>query len=105
MCINVHVHVPCSVLHSRGEFKYFVLINLWVEFPDASIFKNEEIMAQWNKICKYKVKITGFSTVFMMLTRPPDYFERHFNSSAAILTGIWLGKRTTVVGWTQVYVS
>ena len=36
----------------------FVLINLWVEFPDASKIKNEEIMPQWNKIYKYNVKIT-----------------------------------------------
>ena len=41
----------------------------------------------------------------MILTSPPDYFERHFNLSTPILTGIWLGQRTTVIGQTLVYVS
>ena len=44
-----------------GEFPFnFFCVDksLGVEFPDASIFQNEEIMAQWNKICKYKVRIT-----------------------------------------------
>ena len=62
-------------------------------------------MAQWNKICKYTVKITtvGFSmSVFMILTSLPDYFERHFNPSVAIVIAIWLGQRTTVTGQTLV---
>ena len=39
----------------------------------------------------------------MILTSPPDYFERHFNPSAAILTAIWLGQWTSVTGRQKIY--
>ena len=36
-----------------------VLINLYeLNFPMLVYLKIKKIMAQWNKICKYKVKIT-----------------------------------------------
>ena len=42
------------------------------EFHDASIFENDDIMAQWNKMFKYK-RLLGFSAVFVILTSRPDY--------------------------------
>ena len=28
----------------------------FLEYHNASIFENDEIMAQWNKMCKYQTK-------------------------------------------------
>ena len=45
--------VYCVLTGNSLSIFFHVDKTLRVEFPDASIFKNEEIMAQWNKICKY----------------------------------------------------
>ena len=49
-------------------------------------------------IYKYKVKITK-CTIFMIMTSLLYNFERHFDLSAAVLTGnVAIGQRTNSLG-------
>ena len=48
------VHIVYCIVVGNSLSSFFVLSNLYeLIFPMLVLFKNEEIMAQWNKICKY----------------------------------------------------